>query len=628
MVEQTTHDSLSPVPNDNSFTPDSHQDSVAVADRAAASELTQSQLAERARAVNIRADLFDEDEYSAEEYEALLEMYEDTLTHIEEGEIVTARVLRVTDKSVILDVGFKSEGSVNRDEFKDPDALQVGEEVEVYLENLEDEDGVVVLSKKKADFLRVWEKIREAHEDGTAVPGMLTRKIKGGVTVDIMGVDAFLPGSQIALRRVPNIEELLGQSFEFKIIKLNKRRRNIVVSRRVLLEADREIKRESLKKNLEVGQVRTGVVKNITDFGAFIDLGGMDGLLHITDMSWGRVGHPTEVVKIGEELEVKVLDIDWERERLSLGLKQLQSYPWTDVDKKYPVGSRVRGRVVSITNYGAFIELEKGVEGLVHISEMSWTRNVRHPSKIVSLGDEVEAVVLKVDPEEEKISLGMKQIEEDPWHALPLKYPVGTRLTGKVRNLTSFGAFVEIEPGIDGLVHISDMSWTKRIQHPSEVVHKGDDVDVVILSVDADNKRISLGLKQTQDDPWGEISGQYTPGMQINGTIVRLQDKGVAVDLGNDIEGFVPLSQLGVTGLQNPADLFAEGDELEMEVTEVDVDNRRIVLNTTRVPKLEGGEVILPPARAEAPAQDTDTAEPAQQAKDTDAVENTDAVEA
>jgi small subunit ribosomal protein S1 len=575
---------------------------------AVAEELTQNQIAERARSVNIRADLFDEEEYDLEEYEALLEMYEDTLTNIEEGEIVKARVLRVTDKSVILDVGFKSEGSVNRDEFKDPDALEVGEEVEVYLENLEDEDGIVVLSKKKADFLRVWEKIREAHESGNPVPGTLQRKIKGGVTVDLMGVDAFLPGSQIALRRVPNIEDLIGDTYDFKIIKLNKRRRNIVVSRRVLLEADREVKRETLKKELEVGQVRKGVVKNITDFGAFIDLGGMDGLLHITDMSWGRVGHPSEVVKIGDELDVKVLDIDWERERLSLGLKQLQPYPWTDVDKKYPVGSRVRGRVVSITNYGAFIELEKGVEGLVHISEMSWTRNVRHPSKMVTLGDEVEAVVLKVDPNEEKISLGMKQIEEDPWHTLPEKYPVGTKMSGKVRNLTSFGAFVEIEPGIDGLVHISDMSWTKRIQHPSEVVRKGDDVDVIILGVDAENKRISLGLKQTQDDPWSEISQQYTVGTQINGRISRLQDKGVAVDLGDDLEGFVPLSQLGVTGLQNPADLFAEGDELEMEVTEVDPENRRIVLNTTRVPKLEGGEVIVP-ARAETPAAEGETAE-------------------
>ncbi|HET7229848.1 MAG TPA: 30S ribosomal protein S1 [Longimicrobium sp.] len=592
------------------YSPDAQDEgSVAVAERPA---LTSQQIAAHAKALNVRADLWDEDEYSMEEYEAMLEMYDDTLTNIEEGEIVQARVLRVTDKAVILDLGFKSEGAVSRDEFKDPDSLQIGDEVEVFLENLEDEDGVVVLSKKKADFLRVWEKIKEAYESGTPVKGSLTRKIKGGVTVDLMGVDAFLPGSQIALRRVPNIEDLIGESYEFKIIKLNKRRRNIVVSRRVLLEADREIKRDKLKKELEVGQVRTGVVKNITDFGAFIDLGGMDGLLHITDMSWGRVGHPTEVVSIGAELEVKVLDIDWERERLSLGLKQLQEYPWKDVEKKYPVGARVRGKVVSITNYGAFVELEKGVEGLVHISEMSWTRNVRHPSKIVSLGDEIEAVILKVDPEGEKISLGMKQIEEDPWHALPVKYPVGTRLTGKVRNLTSFGAFVEIEPGIDGLVHISDMSWTKRIQHPSEVVKKGDDVEVVILAVDAENKRISLGLKQTQDDPWEHLATQFHAGQEINGRITRLQDKGVAVDLGDDVEGFVPVSQLGVTGLQNPADVFAEGDELEMRVTEVDAGNRRIVLEVTRVPKFEGGEPIFrnageavePEAPAAAPEAD------------------------
>jgi small subunit ribosomal protein S1 len=599
MVEQTINDQTTPDTEAETTTTDAPEAAVAVADRS--SELTIAEIAQRARSVDIRADLYDEDEYSQDEYEAMLEMYEETLSEIVEGEIVTARVLRVTEKAVILDVGFKSEGSVPRDEFKDPDTLQEGDEVEVYLENLEDEDGVVVLSKKKADFLRVWEKIKEAYESGTAVLGTLTRKIKGGVTVDLMGVDAFLPGSQIALRRVPNIEDLLGEAYEFKIIKLNKRRRNIVVSRRVLLEADREVKRERLKKELEVGQVRKGVVKNITDFGAFIDLGGMDGLLHITDMSWGRVGHPSEVVSIAQELDVKVLDIDWERERLSLGLKQLQAYPWEDVEKKYPVGSRVRGKVVSITNYGAFIELEKGVEGLVHISEMSWTRNVRHPSKIVTLGEDVEAVVLKVDPQEEKISLGMKQIEEDPWHTLPVKYPVGTRLSGKVRNLTSFGAFVEIEPGIDGLVHISDMSWTKRIQHPSEVVKKGDEVEVMILGVDAENKRISLGLKQTQDDPWGDIAQQFTPGMDITGRISRLQDKGVAVDLGDDVEGFVPLSQLGVTGLQNPADVFGEGDALEMRVTEVDPDNRRIVLETTRVPKFEGEEPVAP-SPAEAPA--------------------------
>src|SRR5712672_4576718 len=418
-----------------------------------------------------------DEEYSSDEIEKMTLLYEGTLSNIQEGEIVKSKVLRVTDTAVILDVGFKSEGAVAIDEFKDPHSLKEGDIVEVFLEHLEDQEGAVVLSKKKADFMRVWERIRVAYENDEPVRGALIKKIKGGVVVDLMGVDAFLPGSQIALRRVPNIDELLGQSFEFKIIKLNKRRRNIVVSRRVLLEAERKTKRDVLMKELSVGQVRKCVVKNITDFGAFIDLGGVDGLLHITDMSYGRVSHPSEMVHIGHELEVKVLDIDWERERISLGLKQLQAYPWKNVAAKYPVGTRVQGKVVSITNYGAFVELEPGIEGLVHISEMSWTRNVRHPSKIVSIGETIEAVVLKVDPAEEKVSLGMKQTEQDPWMALPQKYPVGTRIRGKVRNLTSFGAFVEIEPGIDGLIHISDMSWTKRVPHPSEVVKKGDAVD-------------------------------------------------------------------------------------------------------------------------------------------------------
>jgi small subunit ribosomal protein S1 len=553
-----------------------------------------------------RMEFFEEDEYSQEEYEAMLEMYDETLSSIEEGEIVKARVLRVTDSAVILDVGFKSEGSISRDEFRDPDSLQPGEEVEVFLENLEDAEGVVVLSKKKADFLRVWEKIKQAYEENDKVPGMLTRKIKGGVTVDLMGVDAFLPGSQIALRRVPNIEDLIGQTFEFKIIKLNKRRRNIVVSRRVILEEERETKREQLVKELLVGQVRKGVVKNVTDFGAFIDLGGLDGLLHITDMSWGRVGHPSEIVAIGDELDVKVLDIDWNRERISLGLKQLLPYPWKDIERKYPVGARVRGKVVSITNYGAFIELEKGVEGLVHISEMSWTRNVKHPSKLVAIGDEIEAVVLKVDRDDEKISLGMKQIEEDPWLALPVKYPIGTRVTGKVRNLTSFGAFVEIEPGIDGLIHISDMSWTKRVQHPSEVVRKADDVEVVVLGVDPENKRISLGLKQTTDDPWEDIAKEFTPGRDIEGKVVRLVEDGVVVDLGKDIEGFVPRSHVPIQK-GDLADHLRSGQQMDLKVIETDTTNRRIVLTVTHIheppPEAEPVKVEVPvPSPEEIPA--------------------------
>ena len=522
---------------------------------------------------------------SRDDFDAMLVEFQSGIQEVREGEIVRAKVLRVADTAVILEFGFKSEGSVPRDEFKDASALEPGQEVEVLLESLEDDDGVVLLSKKKADFLRVWEKIKEAHEDGTPVKGTLVRKIKGGVTVDLMGVDAFLPGSQIALRRVPNIEDLIGEIYDFMIIKLNKRRRNIVVSRRVILEAERGKKRETLVKELLVGQVRSGIVKNITDFGAFIDLGGLDGLLHITDMSWGRVGHPSEVVNIAADLDVKVLDIDWDRERISLGLKQLLPYPWTDIDLKYPVGSRVHGKVVSITNYGAFVELEKGVEGLVHISEMSWTRNVRHPSKLVSISDDIEAVVLKVDPGDEKISLGMKQIEEDPWLGLPIKYPTGTKLAGKVRNLTSFGAFVEIEPGIDGLVHVSDMSWTKRVEHPSEIVQKGQDIEVMVLDVDAENKRISLGIKQILDDPWPQLTDRFAPGVECKGHVTRVQEKGVVVDLGDDVEGFVPASHSNAEDHEFLEEYFHPSDEVDLKVVESDASNRRIVLQVTSTPE-------------------------------------------
>ena len=532
---------------------------------------------------NRRPELYDEDEIASESFEAMMDMYNGTLASIEEGEIVQSTVLEIRENLVVLDIGFKSEGTIPLEEFKDMPDLKPGDAVEVLLEHLEDSEGSVVLSKKKADFMRVWERIRVAYESDQPVEGVLVKKIKGGVVVDLMGVDAFLPGSQIALRRVPNIDDLLGQKYEFKIIKLNKRRRNIVVSRRVILETERAGKREKLMKELGKDQVRKGVVKNITDFGAFIDLGGVDGLLHITDMSWGRISHPSEMVQIGMELEVKVLDIDWERERISLGLKQLQAYPWKDVAEKYPVGTRVSGKVVSITNYGGFIELEPGIEGLVHISEMSWTRNVRHPSKLVSIGEAIEAVVLKVDTTEEKISLGMKQTEQDPWMVLPHKYPVGTRLSGKVRNLTSFGAFVEIEAGIDGLIHISDMSWTKRVQHPSEVVKKGDTVDVVILNIDAENKRISLGLKQASEDPWLRIGESYPVGTELPGVVARLMEKGVVVDIGNDIEGFIPLSHFEGQ-VESPADVAWEQMAITVRILEVDPIHRRIVLGVVDIP--------------------------------------------
>ena len=519
-------------------------------------------------------------EYSKEEYEQMLEMYDSTLTSIEEGQVIKGRVIRIADTNVVLDVGFKSEGSVSIDEFKSRDEVKEGDEVDVYLESLEDENGVVVLSKKKADFLRVWDSIRKSHENDELVEGMIVRRIKGGVVVDLLGVDAFLPGSQIALRRIPNMDELIGQTFKFKIIKINKRRRNIVISRRVILENERQQKKEKLLQELEVGQEREGVVKNITDFGAFIDLGGVDGLLHITDMSWGRVSHPSELVALGDKIQIKILDLDFENGRISLGHKQLTPYPWENAAEKYPVSSKIRGKVVSITNYGAFIELEKGIEGLVHISEMSWTRHIRHPSKVVAIGDTVEAIVLSLNPEEEKISLGIKQMEADPWQTISQKYPKGTIIEGRVRNLTSYGAFVEIEEGIDGLVHISDMSWTKRVHHPSEIVKKSDKVQVVVLNMDTDNKRISLGMKQLADNPWESLQEKFPVGTEVDCPIIRLLEKGVVVDLGNEVEGFVPVSQLGIRGtVNNPSEVFRNGDELELKVIEVDPDNHRIVLS-------------------------------------------------
>ena len=533
--------------------------------------------------LKIRSDLYNGDAYSVKEYEEMAKLYDETFANIAEGEVVEGTVMKIQGNSVILDVGFKSEGAVSLDEFTDPDEVSIGDKVDVYLENLEDQEGVIIFSKKKADFLKVWDTIKQSYDKDEPVEGTISRKIKGGMVVNVLGVDAFLPGSQIDLRRVSDLDPLIGETDLFKIIKLNKRRRNVVVSRRIILEEKRENQRRKLLDEIEVGQVREGEVKNITDFGAFIDLGGVDGLLHITDMSWGRISHPSELVSIGDKLEVKVLDIDIDRGRISLGLKQLFPYPWENIEEKYPVGQKIRGKVVSLTNYGAFIELEKGVEGLVHVSEMSWTRHIRHPSKILAIGDIVEAVVLNVDPEAEKISLGMKQVEADPWLSLAEKYPQGTHLEGKVRNLTSFGAFVEIEEGIDGLVHVSDMSWTRRIMHPGEVLKKGDRVEVVILNIDAEGRRISLGLKQVQEDPWGELSNIYTDGYEASGKIARILDKGLVVDLGDNVEGFVPISQVTRKTTKPLDQEFNVGDPLLLRVIECDQENRRIVLSVMEV---------------------------------------------
>jgi len=529
--------------------------------------------------VAITEEEIEEQEYSEDEYNKMLVMYESTIQDFKEGEIVSGKVMAVTRDDVIVDVGFKSEGIIPIGEFPEPINISVGEKLEVYLEAIENNDGQLVLSKQKADFLRVWSNIREAHEAGGNVQGKIVRRIKGGLVVDLFGVEAFLPGSQVALRQVPDFDALIGQTLELKIIKINKNRRNIVVSRRSVLEVQRDGMREALLKEIEPGQVREGVVKNITDFGVFIDLGGVDGLLHITDMSWGRINHPSEISKLGQEIKVKILDFDKNSGRISLGLKQLTPYPWENVEEKYPVNSRLKGRVVSITDYGAFIELERGVEGLIHISEMSWTQHIKHPSKLLSVGDIIEAVVLTVDKENEKISLGLKQLEPDPWLTIDLKYPIGTIVKGKVRNLTTFGAFVEIEDGIDGLVHISDMSWTKRIQHPSEIMKKNDMIDVRILSIDKENRRISLGLKQIHEDPWSDLELKYAVNTETLGVITRLLDRGIIVELDGDVEGFVPTTALGKKDISKPAEAFVEGDQIPLRVIEFDSKNRKIILS-------------------------------------------------
>ncbi len=518
-------------------------------------------------------------EYSTEEFDEFLRMYEPTLSDIQEGEIIKGRVMGVTKEDVIVDVGFKSEGIIPIGEFTEPINVKVGDEIEVYLDAIEDQDGQLVLSKQKADFVRVWGKVKDAHDEGELIEGRIMRRIKGGMVVDLMGVDAFLPGSQIALRQVPDFDALIGRSMEFKVIKLNKARRNIVVSRRAVLEEERLKQREKLLKEIEPGQVREGVVKNITDFGVFIDLGGVDGLLHITDMSWGRISHPSELVALGDKINVKIIDFDTNTGRISLGFKQLTPYPWEGIEDRYAVGTKIKGKVVSITDYGAFVELEKGVEGLIHISEMSWTQHIKHPSKLMAIGDMVEAKVLSVDKENEKISLGIKQLEPDPWENIQQKYTAGSHVTGRVRNLTAFGAFVELEQGIDGLVHISDLSWTKRIQHPSEVMKKGEKVEVVVLRVDRDNRRISLGYKQLKPDPWPELSRKFAIGKEAAGKILRLLDRGVIVDLGDDVEGFVPTLQLGKTEISKPSDAFGEGDELPLKVIEFDSQGKKILLS-------------------------------------------------
>jgi len=528
-----------------------------------------------------------EDENFAALYEASLKDHE-----LKEGEIVKGEVIQVLADHAVVDIGYKSEGTIPIEEFGlkegKPD-VKVGDKVDVLLESCEDDEGLIVLSKEKADKLKVWDDISAACEKDELVEGTIVARVKGGLSVDI-GVKAFLPGSQVDLRPIRNLDKLIGQKFEFKVIKFNKRRGNIVLSRRVLLEKEREeLKSETLKK-LKPGSILPGIVKNITEYGAFVDLGGIDGLLHITDMSWGRVNHPNQIFSVGDEINVMVLKYDPDSERVSLGLKQINEDPWTHADSKYQVGSKVSGKVVSLTDYGAFVELEEGIEGLIHISEMSWTKRVKHPSKMVAVGDEVEAIVLDIDSANKRISLGMKQVDPNPWTLLEEKYPVGSVLRGRIRNITDFGIFIGIEEGIDGLVHISDISWTQRIKHPSQMYKKGDEVEAVVLHIDPENERFSLGIKQLSEDPWSTIPEKYAPGTRVKGNVIKVTEFGAFVEIEKGIEGLIHISELSQDRVEDPRSVVKEGDPIEVMVLDVDPDERRIALSVKSLQLSKGEE--------------------------------------
>jgi small subunit ribosomal protein S1 len=512
---------------------------------------------------------------------ALAALYEETFKNLEEGTITEGRVVAVTKDKVVVDIGYKSEGMIPNDQFSTEELqnIKVGDRLQVYIEECEDADGNLVLSKEKADKMKIWEELEKLFNDGKSIDGKIVARIKGGMMVDI-GVKAFLPGSQIDLHPVRDLDGLVGRTFPLKIIKINHRRGNVVVSRRVLLEETRDSKRKTTLSTLKEGQLIHGVVKNITDYGAFIDLGGIDGLLHITDMSWGRVGHPSEMFNIGDKVEVSVLKYDRETGRISLGLKQKSADPWTGVASKYAIGTRVRGRVVSLTDYGAFIELEPGVEGLVHVSVMSWTHEVRHPSRVVSIGDQVEAAVLNVDPASRKISLGMKQTAPNPWDMVEGKYAIGTRIEGKVKSLTDFGAFVGLEEGIDGLIHISDMSWTKHIKHPSELFKKGQKVEAVVLRIDKEKERLSLGYKQLKNDPWDdEIPNRYAVGDVAVGKVSKVADFGIFVELDGGVEGLIHISEAGFDPQAKLEEKFKLQDEVTAKIIKVDREERKIALS-------------------------------------------------
>ena len=530
------------------------------------------------------ATMLGEEPVDPEEYARLLAMYEGSFRNISEGEVIKGTILRVSSSEVIVDVGYKSEGIIALSEFIDEKGevtVQSGDTVDVLLERTEDRNGHIVLSREKAEKMKIWDEVEKAYTDRKVVIGHVIERIKGGLAVDI-GVRAFLPGSQVDVRPVRNLDSLKGQELRMRVIKVNKKRGNIVLSRKVLIEEENTEKKKDTLANLTEGKVMTGIVKNITDYGAFIDLGGIDGLLHVTDMSWGRAQHPSELFKVNDEVEVTVLKFDPETERVSLGYKQLHDDPWTSAPERYPVGQRVNGKTVSLTDYGAFIELEPGVEGLIHVSEMSWSKRVKHPSKLLTVGDTIESMVLGVDPEARRISLGLKQIEANPWHELAAKYPIGSRLAGTVRNLTEFGAFVEVEEGIDGLIHISDMSWGKRLQHPSEVLKKGDEVEAMVLNLDAENQRLSLGLKQLATDIWDDFFANNKVGDIVDGKVVRVTNFGAFVELAEGIEGLTHVSEFDESQGESKAE--AKVDEtIKIRIIKLSPEDRKIGLSIRAV---------------------------------------------
>ncbi len=525
------------------------------------------------------------------DFGAILDAYDKSVQDFAEGEVVRGKVLKVSDETVVVDVGFKSEGVISVGEFRDEDGkvnLKPGDSVEVLLESIES-DGSVVLSREKAERMKIWDSIEKAYDDQSILKGRVIERIKGGLAVDI-GVRAFLPGSQIDMHPVRNLDSFRGEEIEVRVIKVNKRRGNIVLSRKAVLEEEYYRLKEETLKTLEEGKVVSGIVKNITDYGAFVDLGGIDGLLHITDMSWGRVNHPSDLFKIGDEVEVKILKFDRLEEKVSLGFKQLTGDPWLSAAERYPKGTRVQTRVVSVTDYGAFVELEEGIEGLIHISEMSWNRRLKHPSKMVEVGDEVEAEVLEVDAENRRISLGMKQTEPNPWDLVEESYAINSVVHGIVRNITDFGGFVEVEEGVEGLVHVSDLSWTKKIKHPSEVLQKGQEVEAVVLNVDAENQRLSLGIKQLQPDLWEEFFSRHQVGDVVPGTIIRLANFGAFVEIEEGIEGLCHVSELSTRRIENPEDEFEVGQELEFKIIKLNLLERKIGLSIRAMSEDEGVE--------------------------------------